>query len=1014
MDTSKFNQIHQLSDVDDGKGKKLENGKEIIHPNDTTAILLLENNVECEKSVANRLGEGNFGSLFTGKFILNGQIDDNRVLVAIKFLKLSNAAIRKVLTEEANILSLLRHDNIISMKGIQVSASPYFIVFELASNSLKEALYTHELKGLLRISKTNYKRKAQVLSQCADALHYLHEKKIVHGNIQSASVLLTKDGTVKLAKFGFTKTRNLIVDKSPSSQKVSTWSRVASGPQYLAPEILTDATISTSPPSQASDVYAFGILINEVLDHAPPFPGLTIQNIITRLRRPDNNRPHLFVPRKPDHNPEDLDGTEAIQTLIKQCWNAEVTARPVMSEVLSRLQGISTLVLFAQANHIEEEQYHHDHTEAIVVTIPTFEEIQLSYKNKEKEAAEAVLVTPMRRGSAIKVSALARRFSRTQMNTLVADEEQAATVISPVMLNLKNQDEAVSLEDRPDYGSSSTSSSRSSSFCETTSTSDCPITIEGNIDSTKFLEGRALFPSLQNDEEEKEKEEEKEAASEVIEGGEGELAEVELENVSVVVEETEPIIMISNEVDSVLPEIITVESSTEQAEEEKKIIIEAAPITRVVMSYTNEYSFPAEEIEALYYQAGNCGQRLSCEALIQLAATNPLAEAFFMAMLCYGSGITKNFARAAAIGTRLFPWLQQMSNNTEDTMASMYAQYLTGICYEQGLGTSRNLYQATKFYALSTQQGYGGAQSNLGFCYKHGLGVEKVDLSEAIRLYSLGATQNHAVAQNNLAYCYQHGDGVTLNPDEAVRYFTLSANQGYSAAMYNLAHCYTNGVGVAVDMAKAVHLYQLGADQGCCFAQNTLGHCYKRGLGVAQDLTMAAKYYELSAQQGHCGAQNSIGYCYQNAQGVEKNEVEAVKWYKLSAEQGHAGAQNSLGYCYQHGFGVNKDYDQAAKYYELSAKQNYTTAIYNLGKCYQKGHGKKKDKQEADRLFAIAAERGEPLAVEETKKQSNKFFPSLFSPSRNIKTPPVSSSASANNLNTLSTKGTNSNKSNKQ
>lgn len=121
---------------------------------------------------------------------------------------------------------------------------------------------------------------------------------------------------------------------------------------------------------------------------------------------------------------------------------------------------------------------------------------------------------------------------------------------------------------------------------------------------------------------------------------------------------------------------------------------------------------------------------------------------------------------------------------------------------------SRNWYitnynEAVKYYKLAAEQGYAGAQSNLGFCYENGLGVP-VNYMEAIKWYRLSAEQQDFTALYNLGYCYEKGYGVIPNKQEAFKYYSLSAKYDYAMAQYKLGTCYTLGHGVKMDYGITV------------------------------------------------------------------------------------------------------------------------------------------------------------------------------------------------------------------
>jgi hypothetical protein len=74
------------------------------------------------------------------------------------------------------------------------------------------------------------------------------------------------------------------------------------------------------------------------------------------------------------------------------------------------------------------------------------------------------------------------------------------------------------------------------------------------------------------------------------------------------------------------------------------------------------------------------------------------------------------------------------------------------------------------------EQGYAGAQYNLGDMYRNGTGVAQ-DGAEAVRWYRLAAEQGVAAAQSNLGYMYRHGEGVPQDYAEAARWYRLAGEQ---------------------------------------------------------------------------------------------------------------------------------------------------------------------------------------------------------------------------------------------
>ena len=89
--------------------------------------------------------------------------------------------------------------------------------------------------------------------------------------------------------------------------------------------------------------------------------------------------------------------------------------------------------------------------------------------------------------------------------------------------------------------------------------------------------------------------------------------------------------------------------------------------------------------------------------------------------------------------------------------------------------------EAAKWFRKAAEQNYAPAQSNLGYCYDNGRGVEK-DAEEATKWYRKAAEQGHPEAQLNLGYCYANGQGVEEDIVEAYAWFSVAAKADRDAA----------------------------------------------------------------------------------------------------------------------------------------------------------------------------------------------------------------------------------------
>ena len=202
-----------------------------------------------------------------------------------------------------------------------------------------------------------------------------------------------------------------------------------------------------------------------------------------------------------------------------------------------------------------------------------------------------------------------------------------------------------------------------------------------------------------------------------------------------------------------------------------------------------------------------------------------------------------------------------------------------------------------KLVREAAEQGDPRAQDALGDAHRTGSWKDKGvprNEPEAVKWYRKAAEQGYARGQTNLGWMYSDGLGVQQDYTEALKWYRKAAEQGHDAGQVHLGFMYENGHGLSQDHAEAVKWYRKAAEQGYPGGQFKLGTMYGDGLGVQQDYTEALKWYRKAAEQGFGPAQTNVGVFYHNGWGVARNYAEAVRWYRKAAAQGEKAAQQNL------------------------------------------------------------------------------------------------------------------------
>lgn len=191
------------------------------------------------------LGEGGMGTVW----LAERRLGDSRQRVAIKFMRQRfDATSAKFFATERDVLARLEHPHIARLidAGVTPDGEPYLVTEYVDGEPLD--------KYVARTSPSLTQRLALIETLCA-AVDYAHRRLLVHRDIKPSNILIDRDGHPRLVDFGIAK--SLESAGGDTSQPFS--------PAYSSPEQVLGEPVST-----ATDVFALGLLLYELLTGTLP------------------------------------------------------------------------------------------------------------------------------------------------------------------------------------------------------------------------------------------------------------------------------------------------------------------------------------------------------------------------------------------------------------------------------------------------------------------------------------------------------------------------------------------------------------------------------------------------------------------------------------------------------------------------------------------------------------------------------------------------------------------------
>ncbi|HYL68956.1 MAG TPA: tetratricopeptide repeat protein [Candidatus Limnocylindria bacterium] len=273
------------------------------------------------------LGQGGMGRVYKA---YDKDLDRTVALKVVRHGVMGEVDALKRFKQELVLASKISHKNILRIHDMGEVGDVKFITMAYVEGQ--------DLHGILRDNpKLPLERVLKFATQLADALAAAHGEGVVHRDLKPQNILVNKDDQIFVSDFGLAKSfEEGAIGMTRTGAFLGT-------PRYMSPE-----QVEGKPADQRSDLYAYGLIVYEMVTGDVPFTGETTLKVMYQRIQEKPKSPKLVNPSLPNW----------LVRLIMRCLEKDPADRYQSAyEILADLQGSKSSSSTTRTVHIEIPEF---------------------------------------------------------------------------------------------------------------------------------------------------------------------------------------------------------------------------------------------------------------------------------------------------------------------------------------------------------------------------------------------------------------------------------------------------------------------------------------------------------------------------------------------------------------------------------------------------------------------------------------------------------------------------------